>query len=369
MSEHLLPLKVGLVGCGDIARKAYLPFAVGHQQAYDIVSCFDQNEANAHSLANDFGIARVCGSLDEMLADPALEIILNLTAPSGHAPVNVASLRAGKHAFCEKPFALTLEEGREVLEAAAISNKMVGCAPDTVLGPGVQATRKLIEEGKVGRVLSAKIQCAGAGHEHWHQNPEFYYQKGGGPMLDMGPYYLSAIVHMLGPIKSVIGRAVCGLEERAIRCGEREGSVMKVEVPTLYVGSLETHGGVVVQVLFSFDHMYGGPDGAPIEIYGEKGAIRGTDPNYFEGVPELNNGYDTKNYEKCPVLSDRHWERGVGLVDMVESIRSGSSCRCDGSLAYHLLEVMLGFEKSELIGGQVMIESTCSQPIIMPTLD
>jgi len=359
-------MKVGLLGCGDIARKAYLPFTQEQQDVYEVVALFDVRRGVAEQLAADFGIAKVHESAGALIADPEVEIVLNLTHPAGHAPLNLAALKAGKHAYCEKPFAITLDEGRAVLDEAAKRGLKVGCAPDTVLGPGTQACRKLIEDGALGRILSARLQFACPGHEHWHPNPAFYYQTGGGPLLDMGPYYLSFLVQTLGPVKSVMGRAVKGFAERPIRCGEQEGKIMPVDAPTRYIGSLETESGVVVEVLFSFDHQFGGTGDRLPAIFGERGALIGTNPNHFDGEPLLNATYAGDEFQPQPVPFNYEAGRGLGLVDMVHAIRENREPRCGGQMAYHLLEVMLAFEESERTRAEVAIQSRCAIPPAMP---
>jgi len=359
-------VKVGLVGCGDIARKAYLPFTRDSQDAYEIVACCDTRRPFAEGLAAEFAIPKVYDVPERLLEDPDIELVLNLTHPAGHAPINLAALQAGKHAYCEKPFALSLEEGRAVLAEAEERGLLVGCAPDTVLGPGTQACRKIVEDGSLGRVTSAKLQCTGAGHEHWHPNPAFYYQNGGGPLLDMGPYYLSFLVQTLGPVRRVQGRALQSYAERPIRCGEQEGKMMKVEVPTLYMGSLETASGVPVSMLFSFDHPYGCSGSGMPEIFFESGAMIGTNPNRFDGLPKVNSAYAKADFEEINVGFDYPSGRGLGLVDMVQAIREGRPPRASGEMAYHILEVMLAFEESEKRQTTVEIESSCAVPAPMP---
>lgn len=366
MSESIQPLKVGLIGCGIIARNAYLPFSQDQQTAYEIVACCDARQDVAQELAKDLSIPTVYATVEELLADANIDVVLNLTHPAGHAPINLQALEAGKHVYCEKPFALTLEEGQAVLDLAAAKGLKVGCAPDTVLGPGTQTVRKLIEEGAIGRPLSARVQMASPGVEHWHGNPEFYYKVGGGPLLDMGPYYLSFLIQALGPIKSVQGRATCGFDERPIRCEPLEGQIMKVETPTLYTGSIEMQCGVIVQLLFSFDHCYGQHSDNIPEVFGSAGALRCTDPNCFDQVPQLNSAYASHDFKDQAIPFEYTGGRGMGLVDLAESIQEGREPRCSGAIAQHALEAMLAFHESERTGATVEMKSTCQQPEAMP---
>ncbi|MCC5850593.1 MAG: Gfo/Idh/MocA family oxidoreductase [Verrucomicrobia bacterium] len=358
-------MKVGLVGCGDIARKAYLPFAKEKQSTFEVVACCDVRQEVAVALAAEFDIPKVHERIEELIADPEVEVVLNLTHPAAHAPVNLQALRAGKHAYCEKPFALTREEGEEVLAAAREKNLQVGCAPDTVLGVGIQSCRKLLEDGAIGKPLFAKIHMGGAGHEHWHPNPAFYYQQGGGPMLDMGPYYLSALVQLLGPIQSVEGRAVSGFETRTIGSEPLKGTVIPVQTPTHYVGSMQMACGVIVQVLFSFDLKFGADGSNLPEIYGTEGTLRCTDPNGFKGEPMLNQVYPRGELKPQAPAFSYEGGRGLGLVDMIQAIQENRAPRASGEIAHHILEAMLAFHDSEATGKRIALKSTCAQPPMM----
>ncbi len=365
MSNHS-KAKIGLIGCGNIAEKAYLPFSRDSQDVYEVTACCDVRPEFARKMAEDFLIPKVYETTEALLADPGIDIVLNLTHPAGHGPVNLAALKAGKHVYCEKPFAVDLAEGKAVLEEAERTGLKVGCAPDTVLGPGTQACRQLVADGALGEILSAQLQMTGAGHEHWHPNPEFYYKIGGGPLLDMGPYYLSFLVQTLGPVKSVMGRAVKGFQQRPFRTGEREGELITVDAPTFYIGSLETESGVVVSVKFSFDHPFGCSGSNLPEISGTSAGMIGTNPNGFDGTPRINKIWAGGPHEEQEVGFDYPAGRGLGLVDMVHAIREGRDPRASGKLGYHVLEVMLAFEESERTRSAVPIESTCDIPPAMP---
>lgn len=357
--------RIGVVGCGDIARKGYLPFLMTHRESIEVVACSDLRSEMADGLAIDFEIPRVYDDIDALLADRDIDVVLNLTHPAGHAPVNLRALEAGKHTFCEKPFALNRAEGQQVLDAAAKAGLLVGCAPDTVLGSGTQSARHLIESGAIGKPLYARLNWTSAGHEHWHPNPAFYYQSGGGPLLDMGPYYLSALIQCLGPIKSVEGRAVTGFAERVIASQPLAGQTIPVETPTHYIGSLETHSGVIVQVAFSFDMKFGASGNSLPEYYGSEGMLQGTDPNAFNGEPALNRVYPGK----APVSQwpSHHYAggRGLGLLDLIRAIQEGRNPRASGELAYHVLDAMLAFHDAEKTGARVQLKSTCALPPAM----
>jgi len=361
------PAHLAIVGCGDIARKAYLPFLQEHaSDRVRLIGCTDVRQEVAEQLASDFSLPKVYPDVDALLADSDVDVVLNLTHPAAHAPVNLQALRAGKHAYCEKPFALNLEEGREVLAEAARQGLKVGCAPDTVLGSGTQAARRIIESGAIGTPLYGKLHMGGAGHEHWHPNPEFYYKQGGGPMLDMGPYYLSALIQMLGPIKSVEGRAVTGFPTRTISSEPLTGTVVEVDTPTHYVGSVETVSGAIIQMLFSFDLKFGADGIGLPEIYGTEGTVRGTNPNAFGGSPLLNQEYPKGELIEQETEETYPQGRGLGLLDLIASITEDREPRAGGALAFHALEAMLAFHQSEAEGRRIELTTTCEHPSPMP---
>jgi len=369
MSEKLPNIpRIGLIGCGNIAEKGYLPFLTKHTDRVKITSCFDLRRTIAEELAAKFQIPRIHDSIEDLLEDEEVDIVLNLTHPAAHAPVNLQALKAGKHTYCEKPFALTREEGKEVLALAKSTGLSVGCAPDTVLGPGTQTVRRIIEEGKIGDPLFCTIRMNGPGPEHWHINPAFYYQPGGGPFLDMGPYYLSKLIQCLGPIKSVQGRAVRGFDERVIGSEPLKGEIIPVTTPTHYTGTMETQSGVIVQTLFTFDYKFGNDGDNMFQLHGSEGALRGTNPNTFGGEPVLNRDYPKAENLVQPLTHHYEAGRGLGILDLIESIKEEKTSRVDGQIAYHILDTILAFEDSEKSGGTVELESTCEQPDAMSAL-
>lgn len=350
--------RIGLVGCGDIARKAYCPF-IQNRPEVEIVACADSRAEIATALAADFNIAKAC-SLDEMLADDRIDVILNLTHPAAHAPVNLRAMEHGKHAYCEKPFALNREEGLAVLAKSKETGKLVGCAPDTVLGPGTQTARRAIADGLIGRPVGARLTWSCGGHESWHPNPAFYYQQGGGPMLDMGPYYLSSLIQLLGPLKSVVGRTTRNHDKRLITSDPLNGQEIPVECPTHYSGVIETVSGVQVLTFMSFD-VPGSPDcGSLPEIMGDRGTLVAPDPNSFTGETKMRT--DRGDWIVLPSTFDYDAGRGLGLIDLVNSARNGTTPRAGGELAYHVLDAMLAFEDSERTSQRIELQSTCEQP-------
>lgn len=355
-------MKAGIIGCGNISG-IYLT-NLQKFDALELAACADLDPARAQSKADEYGVAQAC-SVDEMLADKSIDIIVNLTIPQAHAEVSLQALAAGKHVYAEKPLAVTREEGRRVLDLAEAKGLRVGCAPDTFLGGGIQTCIKLIHDGWIGRPVAATAFMVGRGHEHWHPSPEFYYQKGGGPMFDMGPYYLTALVALLGPIRRVTGSASISYPQRTIRSEPKYGSIIDVEVPTHVAGVMDFHSGAVGTVITSFD-AFGGANLPFIEIYGSEGTLSVPNPNTFGGPVKLKRT-DRKETMELP-LSHGYTEnsRGVGVADMVHAIRSGRPHRASGELAYHVLEAMHGFHDASKQDTHYYMESSCETPAPLP---
>ncbi|QYY36236.1 Gfo/Idh/MocA family oxidoreductase [Ruficoccus sp. ZRK36] len=365
MTKHTPePLRVGLIGCGDIARKAYLPFAATCED-FRIVACADLRADMAQALAADFEIPRVL-SVDALLADPQIDMVLNLTHPAAHAEINLQALENGKHVYCEKPFALNLDDGKRVLQVAEEKGLRVGCAPDTVLGPGTQTARQAIADGLIGEPVAARLMWGGGGHESWHPNPAFYYQVGGGPMLDMGPYYLTALVELLGPLRSVTGRSRQALSERLITSEPLNGTRVPVEVPTHYSGVVETRSGAHALTLMSFDMPGRGEFDKMPEIIGTLGTLKSSDPNRFDGTVYLRRAGE-ENYTELPATHAYPAGRGLGLADMALAIREGRPHRASGEKACHILEAMLAFDEAERTGRRVDLSTPCVQSEAMPS--
>ena len=355
------PVKVGVIGCGAISG-AYLrgcaPFHI-----LEVVACADLNEARAKARAQEFGIPKVC-SVEELLADPEIQIVLNLTVPKAHAELNVAAIDAGKSVYVEKPFAVTRDEGREVVEAAREKNVLVGCAPDTFLGGGGQTCRKLMDEGAIGEPVAAVAFMAGRGHESWHPSPEFYYKPGGGPMFDMGPYYLTALVNLLGPVSRVTASSRITFPERTITSEPLSGTVITVETATHIAGVVDFDNGTIGCVIMSFDVV--AHNLPAIQIYGTEGSMSVPNPNTFRGPVRLRRIGD-EDWREIPLT---HWDevgRGIGVADMAYALVHGRPHRASGELAFHVLEVMQAFEEASRSGRHVEIESTCTRPAPLPT--
>lgn len=354
------PIGIGIIGCGNISQ-AYFN-AAKKFEILSLIGCADINPEAATAKAEENGC--VAQSVKDLLANPAVDLVINLTIPAVHAEVSLAALKAGKHVHCEKPLAVHLADGKAVIDLAAEKGLLVGCAPDTFLGAGLQTCRKLVDDGWLGKVFGGTAFMMGRGPESWHPNPAFFYQVGAGPMFDMGPYYMTALVHLLGPVKRVCANTTRAYDERLATCKERFGEILPVEVPTHCSGSLEFHSGAVITVTISFDvHGHGH---SPIELYGTEGSLKVPDPNTFGGPVELFTAA-SKSWQP-QAFSHPYSEnmRSIGAADMAYAIRSGRAHRCNGDLAYHVLEVMHAFEASSQSGQHIAIESKPEQPAAFP---
>ena len=352
MSEAV---RVGVIGTGAISG-AYLGMAKNFPLV-EIAACADLNLDAARAKAREFQIPKAC-SVDELLADPSVEIVLNLTVPKAHVPIAIRAIDTGKHTYCEKPLGINREEGARLLEAAAAKKRRVGCAPDTFLGAGIQTARKLIDDGAIGSPISFTAFMMGRGHEHWHPSPEFYYEKGGGPMFDMGPYYLTALLNLLGPVKRVTGFTSMSRPTRTIvhkmegKPGPKYGKQINVETADHYVGAMEFAGGAVGTIIQSFAMRAAEYDrGNPIHIFGTDGAIKVPDPNQFDGKVFLCRYNEEKDeYVEVPHATPVGYGRSVGLADMAAAIRAGRPHRCSAEQAFAVLDLMQAFDDSSASG-------------------
>ena len=357
-------VKIGLIGCGSIS-KAYFA-GCKRYDILEVVACADLDFNRAQEKAKEYGV-RAC-TVDELIADLEVEIVINLTIPQAHAPVNERILRAGKHAYVEKPFGLDLKEARRVIALAKRKNLLVGGAPDTFLGGGVQTSRQLLDDGIIGKPVAGTAYMMCAGHESWHPSPEFYYKQGGGPMFDMGPYYITALVNLLGPVTRVSGSVRASFKHRTITSKPLNGKRVKVEVPTHYSGTLEFTNGTIVTVIMSFD-VIRGTDQPPITLYGSKGTMLVPDPNTFVGPVKVKLQGEAEFTEHPLTHSDQRL-RGTGVADMAYSIlRRRRKYRCNGELVTHVIEVISAFEKSSNSGRHVTIKTPMTRPkLLVPNL-
>jgi predicted dehydrogenase len=340
-------VKVGVIGCGAISA-AYLKHARDFP-ILDVVACADLVPAAAKKRADEYRIPRAC-TVEELLKDDSIDVVLNLTVPKAHAPVALAAVKAGKHTYCEKPLAVTRRDGQKVLDAAKKHKCKVGCAPDTFLGAGIQTARKLIDSGAIGRPVAFTAFMLCRGHETWHPSPEFYYEPGGGPMFDMGPYYLTALLNLLGPVKRITGAATIAIPDRTITSEPKKGKKIKVSTPDHICGTIEFKNGVIGTIATSFACRYGTYDGKqPITIYGTEATLRVPDPNVFDGAVHIRTPAD-QDWREVPHEFVTGYGRAVGLADMAYAIRTGRKFRADGQQALAVLDLMEGFLDSSRSG-------------------
>ncbi|WP_193726734.1 Gfo/Idh/MocA family protein [Paenibacillus guangzhouensis] len=353
-------IKVGIIGCGNIS-SIYME-NIPKFTHLELVACADLDLSRAQARAEQYNIAKAY-SVEQLLADTDIEIVINLTIPAAHASVCLQALEAGKHVYVEKPLAVTREEGRRILDFARSKGLLVGSAPDTFLGGGIQTCLKLINDGWIGTPVAATAFMMSRGHEHWHPDPEFYYQQGGGPMFDMGPYYLTALVALLGPIRRVTGSAGISYPERTITSAKKYGQTIQVETPTHIAGVLDFHSGAIATLVTSFD-IIGGTELPHIEIYGSQGSLRVPDPNGFGGPVYFRRA--GTDWEPVPI-SHQYTDnsRGLGVAAMAQAIIAGEMDlhRANGQLAYHVLEAMHGFHDASASGVHYQMESSCDRPL------
>ncbi|MBI5093108.1 MAG: Gfo/Idh/MocA family oxidoreductase [Candidatus Hydrogenedentes bacterium] len=355
------PVKVGIVGCGNISE---VYFNSGKTFGIlDIVACADLVPERAKEKAKKHGIPKA-PTVAKLLADRDIEIVINLTIPKAHGEIGLAALEAGKCVHNEKPLAVTRAEGQAMLELADEKRLLVGCAPDTFMGAGIQTCRKLIDDGWIGEPVAANAFMMCHGHESWHPDPDFYYQPGGGPMFDMGPYYLTALVTLIGPIKRVTGSTRATFPERTITSEAKYGTQIKVNTPTHLAGVMDFANGAIGTIVTSFDVW---AHNLPcIEIHGTRGSLAVPDPNGFGGVIKIRRAGDPEWREVPHSHGYAKQSRGIGVADMAYALRSGRKHRANGEMAYHVLDVMHAFNDASTSGKHVAIKSRCERPAALP---
>ena len=352
------PVKVGLIGCGTIS-----PQYLKNLPAYpgvEVAACSDIDLDKARSRAREFGVPIAC-TVEELLANPDISLVVNLTIPATHADVSLAAIAAGKQVYSEKPLAVEREDGDAILREARRAGVMVGCAPDTFLGAGIQTCRKLIDDGLIGRPVAAMASMLSHGHEHWHPAPAFYYQVGGGPMFDMGPYYLTALVALLGPVRRVSGSHGRAFDHRTITCEPLDGTTIDVEVATHVAGVLDFENGAIGTIVTSFDVW--SSEVPWMEIYGTEGTLSVPDPNTFSGPVRLQRGRG--EWEEVP-LDHPEAGRGIGVAEMAYALRNGRRSRVDAAMANHVLDIMHAVHESSDDNRHVTLRTTCDRPAPIP---
>jgi predicted dehydrogenase len=346
---------IGIVGLGVISGQ-YLD-TLRNAASVRIAAVADLDASRAAAAAAGISGCRAL-TTDELLADPAVGVVLNLTIPAAHAEVALAAIAHGKDVYGEKPLAATLADAARVTDAAAAAGVRVGGAPDTVLGTGVQTARAAIDGGLIGRPVSASAMWISAGHESWHPHPDFYYREGGGPLLDMGPYYVTSLVQLLGPVTAVSGAGSRSRDERVIGSGPRAGESIGVEVDTHLTGILHHASGAISTVTMSFDGVRS--TAAPIEVHGVDGSLIVPDPNNFAGDVQLH-PRDGSWATLEPSAGYIDSGRGIGLIDFV-----AGDARASGAMALHVLEIMTALAASAASGVREPLTTTVDRPALVP---
>jgi len=380
---------IGVIGCGMVSH-AYLG-TIAREAGLELVALASRTMVSAQAQAARYGGRPT--SVEGLLDDPGVEVVVNLAPPGVHHALGRRVLASGRHLYSEKPFATSLADAADLLCLAEACGLSIGCAPDTFLGEGQQTSRRLLDEGAIGRVVGGSVAFGTRGMEAWHPDPAFFFAPGGGPLLDVGPYYVTQLVNLLGPVASVSATATTPRSERVASAPGREGQRIAVDVPTTVTGSLLFANGANVSLSVSWDVV--AHTRPPIELYGDAGTLTAPDPNRFEGrnsftrdgrewtsfgadpssagmddaslahaVARLVSGTDPVT--GGPVGPDTPLRfgdrRGLGLLDMVEGLASGRPPRASGKLAYHVLEVLLGLDQSAQSGTVVSIASTAARP-------
>jgi predicted dehydrogenase len=351
--------RVGLIGCGNVAN-LYLE-GCPKFPVLELAACADPDAERAARVAAKGGLRAM--TVEDLLADPSIEIVLNLTPPLAHAEVSRAAIAAGKHVYSEKPLATDRASAEAVLADARTAGVRLGCAPDTFLGGALQTARSVVDAGGLGEPLGFAATFMNSGPEVFHPNPDLFYAPGGGPVLDLGPYYLTALVNLLGPVATVSAAARSSFPVRRIRVGPRAGESVAVSVPTYVIGVLTFASGAIGSFTMTFDT--GGSSAPNIELYGSEAILRLADPNGFDAPIHLR-AHEGGGWAEVPAAWSWGALRGIGLADMATAIRSGRPHRASGEQAYHVLDVLLGLEEAASAGRTIAIDSTYLRPAALP---
>ena len=351
---------IGIIGAGNIS-SIYLETPTKFKNL-NVIGVADIDMVRAKAQGEKYGVPAM--TVDELLANPAVEIIINLTVPLVHGQVALRALEAGKNVYTEKPLAYDKAEAARMLAVAKEKGLLVGGAPDTFMGGGLQTCRQLIDSGEVGQPVAGVAHMLSRGMEAWHPNPDFFFQRGGGPMFDIGPYYLTAFVSLFGPAKSVVGGARITHAERTITSQPLSGTKIQVNVPTTVMGVIEFVNNAMATVIMTWDVAEGYTP--RLEVYGTKASLICPDPNTFGGPVKLRRAGDK---EWSEIAIEHGWttnSRGLGVADMAHALRSGKPFRANGAMASHVLEMMHAFHESAETGRRIDLTTTCAQPEPLP---
>lgn len=350
---------IGIVGLGVISR-AYLQTIAQHP-LIRIVAVADLDHDRAAAIAAETGAAHL--DVDALVGHPDVETVLNLTIPAAHAEIALAAIAAGTSVYGEKPLAASFEDGLRIMAASDAAGVAIGSAPDTVLGTGIQTARAVVDAGRIGQPIAASAIMVTPGHERWHPNPDFYYRPGGGPLLDMGPYYVTALVQILGPVVRVTGAASRLRDCRTIGSGPRTGQTVEVGVDTHVTGVLEHANGALSTLIMSFDSV--ASSAASIEVHGTEASLHVPDPNQFTGDVRVHplgaDAWETV----APSAGYADAARGIGLLDFVRT-PPGLPSRASGALGLHVLDVMTSLLESAKLGKRITLTTTAQRPDAVP---
>ena len=367
---------IGIIGCGNIS-DAYLKGAA-RSDLVEVRAVADINADVASAKAKTYGVDAM--SVDGLLADPDIEIVINITVPLAHAEVSSSIIDAGKHVYSEKPLAATFDDGRRLMEKADAAAVRLGSAPDTFLGAGHQTCRQAVDQGTIGKVVGGAASFLTHGMEDWHPNPTFFFKPGGGPVLDMAPYYLTALINLIGPVRQVTAMTATAFPSRTVTSeGPMTGKSIDVEVPTTMNGVLAFENGASITLTTTWDVW--NHDRRQIEVYGEAGSMLVPDPNFFGGEPKVAiergdwTGLDISAFAFG--IPNRPSKRGsavadyriIGLLDMAAAIRAGRPHRASGTMALHALEVMDALGRSSKEERHIAVESRPDRPAPLPEGD
>jgi predicted dehydrogenase len=358
-------MRLGVIGCGIIS-EVYLRNLTASPEL-DVVACADVLPARAAARAAEFGVGRSC-SPAELIADPEIDLVINLTVPSAHFEISMAALQGGKHVWTEKPLAVNRDQSAVLVREASERGLLVGSAPDTVLGPGLQTCRTLLDEGLIGVPVAASAFLFSRGPELWHADPEFLYQPGAGPLWDVGVYYVAALVGLLGPVGRVTALGRVLFNQRTIGSGPRAGQTFTVGTDTYVSALFEFRSGAIANLVATFGIW--GADLPQLQIYGGDGVLDAPDPNTFGGPIRANLHADKRGWREVPLSGDdidRNPNlRGIGVIEMVRAVSDGRPPRASGVFAHHVLDVMQSVADSTAGRRHIDVESTCERPTPVP---
>ncbi len=349
-------VKIAMIGVGCISG-IYLDNITKVFKEIELIGVCDLVRERAENAQKNYGVPKIYETMHDAFADPEVDIVLNLTRPYEHFEVTKAALEAGKHVYSEKPLGASLEEGIQLRALAEEKGLMLGGAPDTFLGAGIQSCRRLIDDGFIGQPIGSAAYMIGSGHESWHPDPEFYYKYGGGPMFDMGPYYLTAMINLLGGVSEVMSASKITFPQRIITSQPLAGTVIDVEVSTYVAGTVKYDNGAIGTIFTTFDVKFPREISRFIEVYGTEGTLFVPDPNCFGGPVRLFRPEDG-TLREVPLMYDYpENSRALGLADMAKAIATGREARCDYRQTFHVLEIIEGFETSSREGRWVKMQS------------